>query len=187
MTTPVLNLRQKLRSAHVKRWHIVETVRAQTVAEHSFNVLLIAEEIGRLLKLPEEQICRIRTYAIHHDIPEVVIGDMPTPTKKIVSHQYSLYMDSMRAVDPDSIPANQEVYDVVKLADTIDAICFVTTYGIGKHSLLVRNMLVLQAEQFMEEAFFKSCDAIHNLFDEMIVWDTSYDSGEGVIWPQQQE
>jgi 5'-deoxynucleotidase len=136
----------------VKRWQIVNVSRQQTIAEHMFNVNLIAMEIGRRMGINRAGMEYISRWALIHDIPEVVTGDIATPTKQ-----------AMRAAVPDSDPIHhvelslddeyKELYltmkkdmpvelDVVKLADMIDAAVFLLDHGIGRHAEQVRLTIV---------------------------------------------
>jgi len=132
LNTP-LNLREKLRANTVKRWHIINTSRQQSVAEHSFNMCLFIEEIcllcDRLDLLPEAI-----QYAIHHDIPEVVLGDIPSSIKML----YAINDKSASfKLDPLSIPPeNKLTSEIVKLADLLDAVVFLQLYGVDRYSII---------------------------------------------------
>lgn len=67
------------RSATVKRYHTENTIKDQSVGEHSFGVYWIAH------LLTEDGGGVSRVLALHimaHDKPEHVTGDMPSPTKQ---------------------------------------------------------------------------------------------------------
>lgn len=145
-----LTLQQRLRAQYVQRWHIVNTTRPQSVAEHSFNVALITEEIMSLLgrgALYE----RAMIYAIHHDIPEVILGDIPTPVKAILDVDKSKYEQISIELDPKSVTANDAIRMMVKLADHADAIIFLGQHGADSHAVDVRSNIVKHAYEHIAE------------------------------------
>lgn len=59
----------------IQRYHTARTIRTQSVAEHSFGVAQLA-----LLVQPNCSL-EVLSAAIHHDLPELVTGDIPAPVK----------------------------------------------------------------------------------------------------------
>lgn len=59
----------------VHRYHTWPTIRTQTVADHTFNVIRIYWHLFG--SVPAE----VTAYLIFHDIPEMVVGDPPHPIK----------------------------------------------------------------------------------------------------------
>ena len=84
-----MNIHQKLRLSNIPRWTMVNTTRQQSVAEHSYNVTLIAMELAKRMSVGEDYggIDRFAIHkdivliAINHDLMEVLTGDIPAPTK----------------------------------------------------------------------------------------------------------
>jgi hypothetical protein len=95
-----------LRLDRVKRWGIISMDKAQSVAEHSFNVAIITEIIMASMGFIQEEINTIVMEALHHDENESRTGDIPSPAK--VTHDR---------------PAT-----FIKLADTIESYRFAMTY-----------------------------------------------------------
>jgi 5'-deoxynucleotidase len=139
-----LSLRQKLRTGHVKRWQIVRVAREQTIAEHMYLVAQIAEHLSRELGAEPDVRVRCIRWAMMHDIPEVVTGDLATPVKAAMreavphsdpirrielslSDEYSRFYLSLK----DDYPL---VIRIVKLADTLEAVNFLVHEGMGKHA-----------------------------------------------------
>ena len=179
-----LNLRQRLRASHVKRWHIVETTKTQTVAEHSFNVALIAEEIATLLK-EDVWIDDIIQYAIHHDIPEVGLGDLPTSLKHVFgAAELEKVEDLSKEMDPESHTNYDIVRSVVKLADLIDSIIFLAQYGVGTHAKMVRGKIIAEASRLVGEFVEPYQSILSDFLVDITRWDTSEDTREGVLWNQ---
>jgi len=144
-TEIMISLIEKLRTGHVHRWHIVRTAREQTLAEHMYRVYLITDEICRILNLHEDVwgICII--WALNHDVPEVLVGDMPTPTKKFLKGAFNHIENSLdklhKAMYEDLKENNPVVLDIVKLADLMESIDFLTLEAIGDHASNVKKSL----------------------------------------------
>ncbi len=51
---------------------------AESVADHSFGVAFVALMLGEMLERPLDK-TKLLTIALLHDLPESVIGDLPTP------------------------------------------------------------------------------------------------------------
>lgn len=113
------------RLSAVKRWTIIHTIRQQSVAEHCFNAALIASRIA------EEWFgvydCTIMSgiyrWALHHDRPEALSGDLPTISKDLYD-EHSLLIRYGELLRDNVIPVGEFVSYVVKIADRMDAICF---------------------------------------------------------------
>ena len=70
-------MRQEIlrKGAKVQRWHTITNVKEQTVADHSWGVASIILDVW-----PDSSNSLI-TYALWHDIPEFVVGDVPVTAK----------------------------------------------------------------------------------------------------------
>lgn len=154
---------EQLRACHVKRWHIVQTHRTQTLAEHSFAVAVIAGSLAAAcqykgLMHSKLQLQLLQT-ALSHDLIEVRTGDMPTPFKRelekvagpgVVERAEDLvdrdFSGSMRTV------AGTEIETLVKLADQIEAIFFLQDNGYGQHAIEVLDGLRRILAQMVDEA-----------------------------------
>lgn len=179
----MMNLRQILRSSHVKRWHIVETSKQQTVAEHIFNVCMIAEEICQSLELPRWDQLDVIEYALHHDTPEAILGDIPTPTKNgILGGQLAEMLRHLeRNADPKSTAPNALAASIVKLADTLDAVHFLALYGVGSHAAWVRTRLVSSIDTVLGDMVRMDVAKVKPLIDRILCWETADDTREDVI------
>lgn len=143
-----ITIRDALRQSHVTRWGMVQTLRKQSLAEHSCNVAMIAAEIGHRLALPQVEIDRMVRLAITHDIAEVYTGDVATPLKQSMGNQYFIELDEMLTFAGLSIcDCTEEQGKILKIADLIDALLFVQEYGHGEHADSVASRLWDALEQ----------------------------------------
>lgn len=150
--TNKLTIQQKLRTGHVKRWQIVRVAREQTIAEHMYRVRMIAMEICDRIQVSIFTRQYVNDWSLIHDLPEVITGDIATPTKR-----------AMREAVPDSDPVKRielsldeeykSVYEriketypvvlsIVKQADLIEAIDFLNIEGMGDHAQSVKEGLI---------------------------------------------
>lgn len=143
---------QLMRSGHVKRWQIVRVAREQTIAEHMYRVWLITCMICAAVKVPPDYLARACRWALVHDLPEVITGDIATPTKKAMREHLKVD-DPMRRIElslsdnyagawaesKEKLDGWPPPYDVVKLADMIEAHCFLACEGMGNHATEVRD------------------------------------------------
>ena len=68
------NIPKLYEAGSVKRWHTVRTIQTQTLADHSWGVIMILLVITN----PSQTLIRA---AATHDLSEVITGDVPAPTK----------------------------------------------------------------------------------------------------------
>lgn len=137
METIHLGLRDVYRATDVKRWGLVKTARPQSVAEHSYQVAMIATRLCQLYKVGEATTCKAVWYALTHDLPEVLTGDIATPFKDLlgpgVREQIQQFEDRIRVM---GAPVHEEAADVrmiVKLADILEAIAFLHQNALTDH------------------------------------------------------
>lgn len=108
-----------LRLEGVLRWHVVKHSGRQSVAEHTFAVQAIGR---RILQLAERRsaIPDFLEVALLHDADEALFGDIPSPAKL------------QPGPGPELEPGLLEW--VLKTADILDAIRFISQHGIGDHA-----------------------------------------------------
>lgn len=180
----MLCLRHKLRACHVKRWHIVECTKIQTVAEHSFNVALLTEEICKLVDADQHTKSAAINYAIHHDIPEVVLGDLPTSVKSVFGDDAICEVEKVAEVlDPQSNIDSYEVHRVVKLADLLDSVIFLAQHGVGTHARKVREVIIKDIGMLLFSFDYQERGKLQELVNQIKIWDTDQDLGDDVLWP----
>jgi hypothetical protein len=117
-----------MRFGAVKRWHMIDTVRTQTLAEHSANVALLAFTIA--VTAPAMYFGPAEYSALAgllHDLPEVFTGDIPSPTKPHIQgldehERRVLPAIFQRDVEP-------HVSKMVKICDLAEGLRFLNTHG----------------------------------------------------------
>lgn len=129
------------RLKHIRRWGLMRNTVPENVAEHTFQVVMIAHAlcvIRRLLGEPEIPEQDVVLAALYHEAAEAITGDLPTPIKyynddmaaayKAIEQQAEATMMDM--LPPEMRPAiapyvcgglDPEVRGVVKAADTLCA------------------------------------------------------------------
>lgn len=123
-----LSLADKLRCSRVKRWHLLDA--DQNLAEHQFNVAHIAISVVNLITKFGCEVGNAQTVqkdvaflALHHDISESLMGDLPTHIKK-VDNVRNIVNEIESNFDPyvDDAPNYSELEKwAVKVADFVDA------------------------------------------------------------------
>lgn len=129
-----MTLGEKLRLMQVKRYPITHTNRDQSVAEHSFNVLLIATELAGVTGNPV-LINAVMRYAVDHDMEEVYTGDIPSSFKR----QLRAKCPEVVSVLDNGFDAPSMVKAIVKLADCIEAIYYLREFGGSRLSETVKR------------------------------------------------
>jgi 5'-deoxynucleotidase len=134
--------------ADVKRWVTIKTLRDQNVAEHSFAVAVIVMELWQRLKLREMDIptaLETITWALFHDGPEVLTGDIDGKFKR----DFPVVKKAIAEAEADAFPWYRDTIDgisvlavaLVKLADKMESIAFIRQWGLGARADDVRREL----------------------------------------------
>lgn len=119
--------------ADTKRWTVIKTLRNQSVAEHSFNVAIIAWELASRLEVSPQLLRQVLIWALIHDAPETYTGDVDGRAKR----DFPILKNSLTIVEHAKFEwySNESpapvVRVIVKVADTIEAITFIRTWGRG--------------------------------------------------------
>lgn len=149
-----------MRTGHVKRWQIVRVAREQTIAEHMYRVWLITTSICVQLKMPQQVAASANIWALIHDLPEVLTGDIATPAKEAMRRalpdddpvrNIELSMsDNYREAHADAKTRHHEdmptAYELVKLADLIEAKCFLGCEMMGNHAKSVYDGIAAKVD-----------------------------------------
>ena len=128
-----------VRMSGIKRWHMIETSRTQTLAEHSANVALLAAYIAFTSPLNSfSSPYSIATMALMHDMPESFTGDIPSHSKRHLTGIDRLeegVMPSDFTLLRPAPTANDKM--LLKMCDLADGIRFIRTHGVdatGAHA-----------------------------------------------------
>lgn len=152
----MINIQDILRAGYVKRWNIVNTTRQQTLAEHLFNVAAISEHLLTELNLFDMRDI-ILSWALVHDVPEVVCGDTPTPTKmRMVENEFDMetiynQIDSNYKMTRSMAIERGIPYDLVKLADVMEGIHFLVENGVGNHAKSIATKMTKRMHVLIED------------------------------------
>lgn len=68
----------------IKRWSLMRNIQQENIAEHSYQVAVIAHGLalaGQKYYDKAVDIQKVVLLALYHDAGEVIIGDLPTPVK----------------------------------------------------------------------------------------------------------
>lgn len=141
-----------MRIQSVKRWHMIDTTRQQTLAEHSANVALLAMMIAIQCKgsglFNEPPL--IAAAALVHDIPESFTGDIPTHTKKYLVGLTDLE-EAVTHMDF-HVTVNGHTGLLIKICDLADGIRFIRLHGVDMTARHARTGLEAQFEAKFETA-----------------------------------
>lgn len=137
-----LTIREKARATHVKRWQVVRVAKPQTLAEHSYLVVLLAEEIVKLIdvRLSTKERLAMYEWGLYHDLVEVVTGDLNSLVKTRLRSK--LGVNSVDDIESgicdryDGLKKNTPpiIKAIVKCADLMEAISFLEVEGMGRHA-----------------------------------------------------
>lgn len=125
----MMNLKDQLRMSQVKRYPVCHTNKEQSVAEHSFGVMLIVVELGKHVSDREMVECAL-AYAMVHDQDEVYSGDIASPFKRELRARCPAVIEHLDS----GMDVPSAAKALVKLADFLEAIHFLREYGGSRHS-----------------------------------------------------
>lgn len=103
----------------VKRYHVKRTHRTQTIAEHTFCMLMLVKQVA-----PHMDKSALYPAILHHDLPELMTGDVPAPIKR-VHPELGPLMDSIeRDLHPlyQEFNLTQEEAALLKWADRMELV-----------------------------------------------------------------
>lgn len=130
-----------MRFGSVKRWHMIDTTRQQTLAEHSACVAALAYGIASKTTFfgPPE---RVGMRALFHDLAEVFTGDIPSHTKK--------YLSGIKEFEAEVLPVvwnmsgGEHIDLLIKACDIADGIRFIRLHGVDITGVHARDGLEAQ-------------------------------------------
>jgi len=144
-----MRIEDLMRVSHVKRWQIVRVGREQTLAEHLYRVFLLVREFGPKVGLTSEDQSAAEQFALVHDLPEIMTGDVASPVKSMlppIDHIEATFtrqhIDAMAACTRKSLK-------LVKLCDLIEAAVFLEVEGIGQHASDVEDSIIEKIKEII--------------------------------------
>jgi hypothetical protein len=144
-----------MRLQAVKRWHMIETSRTQTLAEHSANVALLVFAIARTTPGAYFRTELSTIIALMHDLGESFLGDVPTPTKRLMGR------DKMNGLELQVLPScfSQVVSSgserealLIKICDLADGIRFIRLHGVDQTAVWAREGIEEQLTAKLDRA-----------------------------------
>ena len=108
----------------VERWNIAPRSYRQSVAEHSYYVILYASTLCYRLNIQDNERLQIMEAAMSHDMAEIRTGDLPGPAKRaVVDRDKLLAYEHSFLLELGCTPHNltEKGWQIIKAADTIDA------------------------------------------------------------------
>lgn len=136
----------------VKRWHMIDTTRQQTLAEHSANVALLAMMIAKTAPINYfDDSNTIAAAALVHDIEEAFTGDIPSHTKKRLQGIDTLEKEVLHPAFKVEININS--ISLIKLCDLADGIRFVRLHGV--------DMTATHAQEGLEDQMIDRINMCH--------------------------
>lgn len=146
----MLALQDILRAGTIKRWHIVNTARVQTNAEHQYNVAILTQEICRRLGYAPSVSLQLVALALVHDAGECKTGDIPTPAKRMLRSKLGAAFDAALAVfDVENTQLLPVPYKtVLKCADYLDSMLFLKENKVGRHADFVLEDILKSATEY---------------------------------------
>lgn len=150
----MLKIQDILRAGDTTRWNIVHTSKTSTVAEHQYNVAMLVREIAKRLGCPDSDLV---TAALEHDLDEVIMGDIPSPTKE-KARKIGIELNDLKIHQ--QIPLTKEQMEILKIADIMENAWFVANYGIGRHAKQVSEEMETKLHRAMSVLPATTYDAV---------------------------
>lgn len=138
----MLKINDILRASGVTRWHIVRTVKPQSLAEHTFDVVMIARAIAKLAGYDDSEIVKA---ALLHDLDEIVNGDFPTPSKQRALDKGWDLNELYRNITGREIGDDESL--IIHLADKMADLYWLWLHALGPHANRVYEIM---ADRFNE-------------------------------------
>lgn len=159
-------LSERLRLMQVKRWPVNWTGRDQSVAEHSYGVLLITislvESMSAMDRARYSGDCLL--YAIFHDMNEIYTGDIPSSFKRQLRANYP----GIKTEFDDQTDVSEEVKAIVKLADCLEAIYYLREFGTSRFGEAVLEDILANLDREMQDS--KAPEPVVQKAQEILQW-----------------
>lgn len=145
-----------MRLSAVKRWHMIDTTRMQTLAEHTANVSLLGWLIAHTCPAIHFDPASLLLGAMVHDLAEAFLGDIPTHSKPLIGKAAISGAEAtvLPAIFQAQIlkPGTPE-HALLKLCDIADGIRFIRLHGV--------DVTARHAQQGLEEQWCARLEEAH--------------------------
>lgn len=110
-----------LKGGNTRRYHTMRTVTENTVAEHSWGVAAMVYVMSAGLCSAD-----VLMASLTHDVAEVFVGDIPSPTKRAlgIGDELGAYEDEVLSTASFSFNLTEQEQRWLKLADYFDGMMF---------------------------------------------------------------
>jgi 5'-deoxynucleotidase YfbR-like HD superfamily hydrolase len=173
----------------VNRWAIVDMVRPQSVAEHSYRVWVLVHDLYGLMFPVEHntfEFMGAQWHALTHDAEEVYTGDLPTTVKVILEKlspgiTYKLKEEVLKDKMPNILTRMRGIGNtfpahLVKIAETVEAILYLREYCVSfNRRVEVESTLITALNEHLKTAAVKY---------RSIPWDRARDWCDDLLRPQ---
>lgn len=158
------------RMKYINRWGLMRNTIQENIAEHSLETGMIAHALGVINNVYFEGDVnpdRVAVYAMYHDVPEIITGDLPTPVKYFapeIKESYDVVEEAAIKKLLYSLPEEmREVYSEILKENEIEKKYRILVKAADKISALIKcveekkmgNQDFLQAEKATVEAIKK--------------------------------
>lgn len=133
-----------LRASGVTRWHIVRTVRPQSLAEHTFDVVMIARAIAKIAGYDDYEIIKA---ALLHDLDEIITGDIPTPTKQKARDNGWELNDLYQNITGRELSKDESL--IIQLSDKLADLHWLWLHALGPHSNRVYEVMADEYNEYV--------------------------------------
>ena len=168
-----LRIRDLLHLSRIPRWTNTDVDRAQTVAEHSYNVCALSLEIAQALNRVSAfsvSTLAVLQWAIVHDGPESYTGDMPSPFKVALGGDFMAKFEIAACPWYEvEVPTDPKVATVVAIADTMEAVIYGRRHVMEPDKVkYCRDRLFKQVEQAVARFGWASLrDVVFGILDNI--------------------
>lgn len=129
VTEASLSIRDKLRSRNIDRWHTVDTAKTQSVASHSHNGGIIAEQLLEMIFSDidfspsiEDRYYVLKYFQVH-DLPELITGDLSSPFKSWLFKIHPEVKITWNKVEESLVPELQLISEIFNAKPYLKAVC----------------------------------------------------------------
>lgn len=147
------NFHQVMRLSSIERWGVVEMSKVQSVAEHSYNVSVISIALAEAIDVTPAEMASIAHWALVHDLPEVVTGDIPSNVKQQEKDIFALLEARLfPSITVLKKEMDENILKIVKVADYVDAIQFAQKFCVDQRKGAIIAEIVCRMDEVIVSA-----------------------------------